>query len=261
MIIRTTRFYKPTLAKLTRAERMFGSELFKRGSAEFDFLASGLQHSMMNRRVAMQYNNRASDFEPSYFDMGPFQITYNFPSSIRNNVLPGGTYGASGWSHRMLYEFLCERFNSGVPFVDTYFDRVFKSRIVYKKFLEIYDEIRDRINNELYDRYLRGEDRDKKGRFKSLGDAKVWQDSIIKQSCKDLAREIRNDIVVCLYSGIIPVSRKEGPVVSAATERQRVKIAGMRHPNRLFFATGELIRHLNIYVLIAQDADVRGRAA
>jgi hypothetical protein len=88
MTINVTKFYKPTLAKLTNMERMFGSKVFKRDTAEFDFLASGLQHSIMNRRVALQYNNRPEDFEPEYFDMGPFQIMYNFPSSVRSNVFP-----------------------------------------------------------------------------------------------------------------------------------------------------------------------------
>ena len=270
MTISTTRFYKPTLAKLTDAERAFGSQTFHRNSAEFDFLASGLKHSMVNRRVAMQYlndSNSPDDFRSEFLGMGPFQIMYNFPSSIRNNVFSGGTYGSPGWSHRMLYEFLCEAFNAGVPFIDTYFGRVFKSRPVYREFLDMYNEVQDKLNNEQLDLFqgvplkADGTPDMRYAASKRFMDFKVWQDPIIRQECKYIASEIRNDIVRCLYAGKIPVSGRMSPVVSKATQKQRERLLGMRHPNRLFFASGELIRHLNIYVAVARDKNSRGRVA
>jgi hypothetical protein len=42
----------------------------------------------MTRRVALHGNNRPGDFEPEFFDMGPFQVTYNFSHAIRKNNFP-----------------------------------------------------------------------------------------------------------------------------------------------------------------------------
>jgi hypothetical protein len=85
---------------------------------------------------------------------------------------------------------------------------------------------------------------------KRYKDFKVWQDPIVRQDCKNIAEAIRQDIVVCLSTGHIPLNRKQ---VSKRTKEARAKLAGL-NPSRFFFASGQLIRHLNIYVEVGRAA-------
>lgn len=258
----STRFYKPTTAWLTDKEVAFLNK------PNAPIIAT-----VMTRRVAMQHLKRPEDFTPEYLGMGPFQITYNFSSAIRNNLFASKTatsavnsiagqrqYGASGWSFRTLYEFLTDYHNGGYPFIDTYFQQIFKSRPVYRRFSRIYEDVREDIAAEQFDLY-------QEGNTKTLANLKVWQDPIIKQGCRDVANDIRADIVRCLYSGRIPMSHRPGKSgslgstqVSISTGEARKRLAGMRHPTRLFFASGQLIAHLNIFVQIARGANKEGRA-
>jgi hypothetical protein len=47
-----------------------GTEL---DAPDFDFAASVSPHRIMTRRVALRGNNSPGDFEPEFFDMGPFR--------------------------------------------------------------------------------------------------------------------------------------------------------------------------------------------
>jgi hypothetical protein len=266
----TTRFYKPTLATLTGHELMFAGESlnkdYRRGTEldvpDFDFAAPVSPHRIMTRRVALHGDNGPDYFEPEFFDMGPFQITYNFSRAVRKNNFPlrnaltqrskgTGEYGASGWSFRMLYEFLCEAYNGGYPFVDTYFGQVFRTRSVYTELKGIYDTIREDINAEQLNLFMSlplkkdGTPDMRYSASKRYRDFKVWQDPIVRQDCKRLADAIRDDIVVCLSTGGIPLRKQE--VSSRGTKQARAKLVGL-HPSQFFFASGQLIRHLNIYV-------------
>jgi len=275
-MITETKFYKPRTAILTRSEVAFfnnnSGASYGRGSSGIEFTMPYV-NTIMTRRIAMQYLNRPEDFSPDFFDMGAFQITYNFSKEIRNNLFSSKDvslmleeYGASGWSFRALYEFLCEYYNHGQPFIDTYFGQVFSSRPVYRRFLAIYDNIQDRISAEQFDLFqnlpLRADGTPdmRYAASKRFADYAVWQDPIIRQGCRDIANEIRADIVWCLHSGRIPMSGRSN-VVAKATEKRRAQLEGMRHPYRLFFASGQLIRHLNIFVEIAKGANKHGRAA
>jgi hypothetical protein len=264
-----TKHYKPVPAKLTGRELMFAGESlgkdYRRGTEldvpDFDFAAPESSHLIMTRRVALRGNNSPDDFEPEFFDMGPFQITYNFSHAVRKNNFPlrnalsyrpkaTGEYGASGWSFRMLYEFLCEAYNGGYPFVDTYFEQVFKTRAVYIEFKNIYDTIQDDINAEQLRIFMSlplKNDGTPDMRYtvsKRYKDFKVWQDPIVRQDCKRLAEAVRDDIIVCLSTGRIPLRKQ---AVSKQTKDAREKLAGL-DPFRFFFASGQLVRHLNIYV-------------
>jgi len=274
--INTTRFYKPTLAKLTGRELMFAQKgldgHYRRNSERdmpvFDFVAPGVNYPIMTRRIAKQHL-KPEDIESEYFNMGPFQITYNFSHAVRKNNFPVNPllfdskttrkYGASGWSFRMLYEFLCRTYNNNVLFIDTYFDRVFKTRPVHARFLAIYDDIQDDINNEqleLLQSVPRKNDGTPDMRYavsKKFMDFKVWQDPIIRQGCERIADEIRHDIEVCLSTGKLPLRGGENPMVLPRTEKEREKFVGF-HPNRLFYASGRLIKHLNVFVEIGGNA-------
>jgi len=281
--INGTRFYRPTLADLTRGDKK-GEFMFAQGSLDkiyrrnteldvpdFDFVAPDTRHPIMTRRIAMRYLNRPEDFQPEYFNMGAFQITYNFSRAIRKNTFPTrasfplnpkpmGEYGAFGWSFRMLYEFLCEAYNGGVPFIDTYFDRVFKTRPVYARFLSIYDDIQDDINNEQFELFQAvplkadGTPDMRYAASKKFMDFKVWQDKIVKQGCKRLAADIRHDIEVCLSTGKLPLQGgHENRSVSRKTKKIRSEFVGL-DPSRLFYASGSLIKHLNVYIEIGDKA-------
>jgi hypothetical protein len=285
-MITDTKFYQPTLAKLTSRELMFAQESLGkryrltsglhagRDVPGFDFAAPGTAYPVMTRRVALE---SATEFDPFLFDMGPFQITYNFSRALRRNNFPVknalpvrprimGEYGAAGWSFRMLYEFLCEVYNGGVPFIDTYFERVFKTRPVYRDLRAIYDTVQDDINTEHYDLYmalpkkLDGTPDMRYTASKKFMDFKVWQDPIVRQDCKLLAKKIREDIGGCLRSGRLPLRGKEGAVVSRRTKAVRDGLGGMASADRLFYASGQLIEHLNIYVAIGEGRGYRGRA-
>jgi hypothetical protein len=270
-----TRFYKPVSAKLTGRELMFAGEGldrdYRRGTEldvpDFDFAASASPHRIMTRRVALRGNNSPGDFEPEFFDMGPFQITYNFSHAVRKNNFPlrnalpyqpkaTGEYGAAGWSFRMLYEFLCEAYNGGYPFVDTYFGQIFKTRSVYAEFKGIYDTIQEHLNAEQLNLFMSlplksdGTPDMRYTASKRYKDFKVWQDPVVRQDCKSLAEAIRDDIIVCLSTGRIPLRKK---AVSERTKEAREKLSGL-NPSRFFFASGQLIRHLNIYVEVGRAA-------
>jgi hypothetical protein len=234
---------------------------------DFDFAAPASPHQMMTRRIALRGNNTSEDFEPEFFDMGPFQITYNFSHATRKNIFPmkdilpyqpkvTGEYGSSGWSFRMLYEFLCAAYNGGYPFVDTYFGQDFKTRAVYTRFKSIYDTIQEDINTEQLNLFMSlplkadGTPDMRYAASKRFKDFKVWQDPIVRQDSKRLAEAIRKDIVVCLSTGRIPLSRQS---VSERTRKVRAKFAGL-DPSRFFFASGQLIDHLNIYVEVGRAA-------
>jgi len=274
-MITETKFYKPRTLKPTKGELIF----YAQGVLNPVYTSWCINvmppnpKTIKTRRIALQYLNRPEDFSPDFFDMGAFQITYNFSKEIRNNLFNSKEaslileeYGASGWSFRTLYEFLCENYNRGQPFIDTYFGQVFPSRPVYYRFLDLYNDIQDKINAERFDLFQAvplkadGTPDMRYATSKRFADYAVWQDPIIKQGCRDIANEIRADIVWCLYSGRIPMSGRSS-VVAKATEKRRAQLEGMRHPYRLFFASGQLIRHLNIFVEIAKGANRQGRAA
>ena len=90
---------------------------------------------------------------------------------------------------------------------------------------------------------------------KKFMDFKVWQDPIVRQDCKNLASAIRHDVQVCLSTGKLPLRGKEGATVSKETKALRAEMEGMVHADRLFYATGQLINHLNIYVEIGEKAE------
>ena len=169
-------------------------------------------------------------------------------------------YGAPGWSFRMLYEFLCEAYNGGEPFVDTYFDQVFKIRPVHSDFTAIYDSIQDSINAEQLALFMElpltadGTPDMRYTASKRFMDFKVWQDPIVKQGCGRLAKLIRHDIEVCLSTGQLPLRGREGATISRRAKKLRDELGGMIHPSRLFYASGQLIQHLNIYVEIGDKA-------
>ena len=271
-----TKFYIPRrIVDFNQKEAMYAhslaEEFLQKGEAEdtplFDFVTPKDYLPEMGGRI-VKSNIGAETFEPDFFDLGDFQISYNFSGDIRGNRFPMknilgsktkilGQYGATGWSYRMLYEYLCREFNNNVLFIDTYFDRVFKSRGVYSKLLSIWDEIKEDIAGEQMDilsnaPYKADGTLDERSRQyrKAFKDFAVWRNPIIKGACKRLADDIRGDIEVCLSTGRIPLRKQQ---VSSGTRKVRAGFFGL-HPDAYFYASGKLVRHVNILVQVGEKA-------
>ena len=155
----------------------------------------------------------------------------------------------------MLYEFLCEAYNNNVPFVDTYFQSVFKSRPVYVRFNEMFNNIQDQINEEQFRQYeglhLKA-DHTPDMRYKSSKwfVSNVWKDPIVRKNCEKIGKEIREDIIHCLNMALIPMSNRSNRV-SPRTNYIRRHLPAMRNKTSLFYASGQLIKNVNIFVEVA----------
>lgn len=238
----SSRFYRPRMASLTDKEQaLLGS-----------FADSGITYL------------EPEDFKTRYTVQGDYvdaveggcQITYSFPYYARDNkfvMLNGkkGSYGAKGMTYRMLYEMLCQLYNGGEYFIDTYFERIFRSRAEHDKLMTLNADIEDAIIVEEME--LRNDLHFKKDgtpdmRFttsKNYRNYKVWQEPIKKAMAERLSIEIKEDIVRCLRTGMIPLSTRQ--TVSAKTMETRARFPALSG-NKMFYASGRLIEHLSLFV-------------
>ena len=259
----TSRFYRPKIAKMARKELAFLEEAEEAG---LNYFLSDEEDPIMTREVAARGKMGKGEFHPAYFSIGDFQITYSFSSKERNNLFPSKGKNSAGlkgmmkaygkkMSFRILYEFLCKTFNGGELFIDTYFARKFETRPVYADLLNINDKIQTSINAEEYALFSQlhlkkdGTPNMWYNSSKNFKDFKTWQDPIIKGEVKKVAKKIQDDIVRCLSTGQIPLRGREGAQVSEATAKIRESMLGL-DPNLFFFASGQLIHDLSIYVEI-----------
>jgi hypothetical protein len=140
-----------------------------------------------------------------------------------------------------------------VPFVDTYFKNIFKTRSVYERFRRIRADIKKQVSAEkkaLEEQMWRNMRHEVfQPLLRRYREYTVWRNPIVKRACAELARDIRNDIVVCLSTGRIPLNFTP----SARTLKRRREFVGFDSKHG-FYASGSLIRHLNIYIELAKDA-------
>jgi hypothetical protein len=240
----SSRFYRPKMAELTSKEKVFV------GLAEDAGLNYFIPVDMSTRRVV----------DSSSVPDGS-RITYSFSNAVRKNTFArksgkgSGEYGVSGISFRILYEFLCESFNSGEYFIDTYFDKIFDTRSSYDRLNQLNEEISGDIEDEvaqLEGELVRKMDGGLDMRFassKRYSSLKVWKNPMRKKACADIAEEIRYDIINCLATGRIPLRRGR---VSAATIKKRNEMLGLGG-DRFFYASGQLIEHLKIFVELSEE--------
>ncbi len=193
---------------------------------------------------------------PVFTDMDfDWQITYNFPSTPHNNKSPlDKVYGGANVSYRRLYLILCERFNGGEFFVDEYFKSVYP-----------YSWVKDTVDVELNNmkdellyyaddltegaRITRTGKLDKRqkdyGKYEqALNEwsayARDWEDS----KGEELAQLIKDDIIKSLANGEIPLLHS----LSIKTQNKRIQVGYDPEPS--FYAMGDLIEHLQLFVKI-----------
>lgn len=92
-----------------------------------------------------EWENKTKDYLLDFSADFNWQITYSFPSTLRDYSTPNGyTYGGKNVTFRRLYLILCERFNGGDYFIDEYFDTVYPYTVkseVDKKLETIKEEL------------------------------------------------------------------------------------------------------------------------
>jgi len=186
------------------------------------------------------------DIETDVLDTDSYEwaISYQFSSDFRNPYQQGkGQYGNPRLSFRRLYVILCERFNDHEYFIDDYFEKVYpytmKSIVeerldsTKKAFLELVEEAgrQTRITkgNKLDLRYAINKE------LTELGE------DIAQEDADDLAKMVKEDIQLCLMTGIIPLNFNP-----SSTTMQIRRALGISS-NVGFYATGQLIDDLRIF--------------
>lgn len=185
-----------------------------------------------------------------------WNITYNFPATLHNNKAPNGkTYGGETVTYRRLYLILCERFNGGEFFVDTYFRDVYPNTVKEEVDIAL-QSVKDELQMYKYDVVLEGAKLNRKGeldrRFrkqnrgyiKKLEEYRRFKESWEDEKGEAIADLIADDIKRSLENGVIPLSN----IHTEATRRKRMK-AGY-DPDLVFYAMGDLIDHIQLYVKI-----------
>lgn len=224
------------------------------------------------KRRAGEYGHwkkKSEDEVLGFSDDFEWQITYSFPAALRNPVTPNGVaYGGRNVTFRRLYLILCERFNGGEYFIDSYFDTVYpytvKSR-VDEKLSEVKSELLGLADymlgeaealNELEG--LKGMKVTKGGRLskasfvrnrrakKALADYESFAREWEGMEGEEVARMIKEDIISCVTSGQLPCQFLSAPAESTMKKRLRAGLG----PLPLFSATEQLIRSLQLYVHI-----------
>lgn len=203
-----------------------------------------------------KWTRKTEEDLPDISDDFDWQITYNFPAEIHNNISPlNKVYGGAHVTYRRLYLILCERFNEGEFFVDEYFNSVYPSS--YAK-----EEVDVELNNLKGELLYYLEDLTEGAKITTKGTldkratktnrgmasrisewesfAREWEE----EKGYELAEIIKDDIIRALGNGEIPLRS----TMSAGTKKKRIQ-AGYE-PEPLFFAMGDLIEHIQLYVKI-----------
>lgn len=185
-----------------------------------------------------------------------WQITYNFPEELHDNISPlGNIYGGNTVTYRRLYLILCERFNNKEYFVDTYFRDVYPNTMKEQVDVEL-QTVKDEL--EMYRAHvvLNGAKITKSGNldkryhkqnapyYKALRDYDKFKESWEDEKGDELAELIADDIKRALSVGEIPLNREH----TVKTEKKRIQAGYSADP--VFYAMGDLIDHIQIYVKI-----------
>lgn len=172
-----------------------------------------------------------------YIGSNDFEVFYSFSGALRGNR----KYGNANWSARFLYEFLCERFNGGERFVDTYLNTIFTSRPVYAQLTELVESIQSSIEEKWNDGNLRG------GQWGAFYRFQSSQMDYLQRSLSSFSRAIRDDIILCLSIGLIPL--RFSLAQSTVDKRISLDLQG----DTPFYATSWLINQLEVHVILGDS--------
>lgn len=202
-------------------------------------------------------NRKAKDI-PQITDVEGIQwsITYNFPNTLHNNVSPlKKLYGASTVTYRRLYLILCERFNDKEYFVDTYFKDVYPHTVKEEVDVKL-QTVKDELRMYLYDVVLDGAKLTKSGKldkryskynasyYEALEEYKAFKERWEDENGEEVADLIAEDIKSCLATGQIPLN------CTHTTSTAKRRIWAGYDPDTVFYAMGDLIDHIQLYVKI-----------
>ena len=270
--------YRPALQTLTVMETMYAKQLMtydyepRDYTPEIDFIARAetkrQANPLLTRRVGAYFESNAEDMDPESIDVSGFEISYSFPHYRRPNAFYNRrtqtmqTYGSGDFSYRMLYEFLCQVFNEGAYFVSDYLKGEFIGTAAHEKFLSFRGRILNHMAGELKQKKKNYRLRNVRGQFSSASDMtsedfdrefvrmssewqgfEVWKDQIMKSELDELGEQIREQIIVALSTGTISLNHINEP----ATVDKKIDF-DFRNPHAVFYASGSLIEHLNIYI-------------
>lgn len=184
-----------------------------------------------------------------------WQITYKFPSTLHSNISPlGKTYGGNNVTYRRLYLILCERFNGGSFFVDEYFNSVYPTSWAKEAVDVELNNLKDELlfyaedltegakltrSGKLDRRYKVNE-----GMAERLNEWQTYARKWEADKGVELARILKDDIIKALENGEIPLKHS----LAEATKRKRISVG--YEPSPLFYAMGDLIQHIQLFVTI-----------
>ena len=188
-----------------------------------------------------------------------FQITYSFSTRKRiptRGVAGGGLYGAPDITFRQLYDFLCTEYNKGDRFIDTYFQRVFPVSPVGRRFAEFEETVRNEMREEwliwygeaLAHRQTKAGLVHKATEKKLLREFSVWKSARIAAMLRQFDKDIRKELESKLRTGQIPLRHYN----TQETIKARMELGLPPVPE--FYATGQLIRDIQIDIRIPEDA-------
>lgn len=222
-----------------------------------------------------KWKNKEDKDLPDISDDFNWQITYAFPATLRNpKTASGATYGGKHVTFRRLYLILCEHFNGGEYFIDTYFDSVYpytvkpiideKLSVVKQELIELADSTIEELNEINAEEGLeevkinkdgtlsRSAKRRNKRAYKALEEyetfAQAWEDS----EGEEVASLVKEDIISCVTSGQLPC-QFTSPAQSTMRKRLSAGLGGVP----LFSATEQLINSIQLFVKIGGNEEWR----
>lgn len=186
-----------------------------------------------------------------------WQITYKFSSAHRPYKYNNHTYGGKYVTYRRLYLILCEHFNGGEYFIDTYFKEEYPNRLkdlVDAELAEVKAELLDVAEASIGTVKLKKDGTlDKRATKINAGlaerisgferFAREWED----MKGEEIASLIKDDIITCLETGIIPLKKGQNTV---DTMSKRIMAGLNDDPKAIFYASGNLINNLKLFVRI-----------
>ena len=203
------------------------------------------------------WKNREEEDLPAITDVPvDWKITYNFPSELHRRVSPNGNiYGGATVTYRRLYLILCEKFNSKEYFVDTYFRDVYPHTVKEEVDVAL-QTMKDELDMYRTGVVLAGAKLTKSGQLnksykkqnapyvKALKAYQQFKTEWEDKYGEELAELIADDIKRSLANGVIRLN----DIHTLSTQKKRVE-AGY-DPTTVFYAMGDLIDHIQLYVKV-----------